>query len=39
MAVRFMIKEFLADLWTEWRIMEGLPVRERYEVEKFKKVA
>jgi len=30
MAVRYMIKEFLADLWREWRTLEGLPVRERY---------
>ena len=30
MAVRYMIKEFLADLWTEWRTIEGLPVRNSY---------
>lgn len=34
MAVRYMIKEFLADLWTEWRTLEGLPVRARYNEEK-----
>lgn len=34
MAVRYMIKEFLADLWTEWRKIEGLPVRPRYSEEK-----
>lgn len=30
MAVRYMIKEFLADLWTVWRTLEGLPVRPNY---------
>lgn len=34
MAVRYMVKEFLADLWTEWRTIEGLPVRSRYAEEK-----
>lgn len=34
MAVRYMIKEFLADLWTEWRTIEGLEVRSRYNEEK-----
>lgn len=34
MAVRYMIKEFLADLWTEWRKLEGLEVRSRYAEEK-----
>lgn len=34
MAVRYMIKEFLADLWTHWRTLEGLPVRSRYAEEK-----
>lgn len=34
MAVRYMIKEFLADLWTEWRTLEGLEVRPRYNEEK-----
>lgn len=34
MAVRYMVKEFLADLWTEWRTIEGLPVRSRYGEEK-----
>ncbi len=30
MAVRYMVKQFLADLWTEWRTLEGLPVRSNY---------
>ena len=34
MAVRYAVKEFLADLWTEWRMIEGLPVRSRYAEEK-----
>lgn len=34
MAVRYMVKEFLADLWTTWRTLEGLPVRSRYAEEK-----
>jgi hypothetical protein len=34
MAVRYMIKEFLADLWTKWRTLEGLDVRGRYSEEK-----
>ena len=34
MAVRYMTKEFLADLWTIWRELEGLPVRSRYAEEK-----
>lgn len=34
MAVRYMIKEFLADLWTKWRILEGLSVRPRFSEEK-----
>jgi Tfp pilus assembly protein FimV len=34
MATRYMIKEFLADLWTKWRVLEGLPVRSRYAEEK-----
>ena len=34
MAVRYMIKEFLADLWTKWREIEGLPARSRYAEEK-----
>jgi hypothetical protein len=34
MAIRYMIKEFLADLWTAWRTIEGLPVRLRYSEEK-----
>lgn len=34
MAVRAMIKEFLADLWHCWRILEGLPVRVPYAEEK-----
>ncbi|MDD5084166.1 MAG: transposase [Candidatus Moranbacteria bacterium] len=34
MATRYMIKEFLADCWTTWRTIEGLPVRSRYAEEK-----
>lgn len=34
MALRYMMKEFLADLWTRWRTLEGLPVRPRYSEEK-----
>ena len=34
MAKRYMVKEFLADLWTKWRELEGLPVRSRYAEEK-----
>jgi hypothetical protein len=30
MAIRYMVKEFLADLWTVWRTLEGLPVRGTY---------
>lgn len=34
MAVRYMVKEFLADMYTNWRTIEGLPVRPRYNEEK-----
>lgn len=34
MAMRYMIKEFLADLWTEWRTQQNLPLRSRYAEEK-----
>jgi hypothetical protein len=30
MAQRYMVKEFLADLWRFWRELEGLPVVPRY---------
>jgi hypothetical protein len=30
-AVRYMVKEFLADMWTNWREYESLPVKPRYE--------
>jgi hypothetical protein len=33
-AMRAMTKEFLADLWTVWRTLEGLPVRPTYAEEK-----
>lgn len=33
-AIRYAVKEFLADLWTVWRQLEGLPVRPRYNEEK-----
>jgi len=29
-AVRYMVKQFLADLWREWRTREGLPVVPTY---------
>lgn len=34
MAQRYMIKQFLRNLWTTWRNLEGLPVDNPYEVEK-----
>lgn len=34
MALRYMIKQFLRNLWTTWRNLEGLPVDNPYEVEK-----
>lgn len=30
MAMRYMIKQFLADLWVVWRELEGLPVTKPY---------
>lgn len=39
MAVRHMMQDFLADLWTEWRQLEGLPVRSSYKEEKLGKKA
>lgn len=30
-ASRYMVKMFLADLWTHWRTLEGLPVTPTYE--------
>jgi hypothetical protein len=30
MATRYMIKQFTANLWTTWRILEGLPVKGTY---------
>lgn len=32
MATRYMIKQFLRDLWVAWRKLENLPVTEPYEV-------
>jgi len=29
-ALRYMVKMFLADLWKQWRILEGLPVTPTY---------
>ena len=29
-ATRYMVKQFLADLWREWRTREGLPVVPTY---------
>ena len=34
MAQRYMIKQFLRNMWTTWRAIEGLPVDEPYEVAK-----
>lgn len=34
MALRYMIKQFLRNLWTTWRVLEGLEVNYPYEVEK-----
>lgn len=34
MAQRYMIKQFLRNLWVTWRQLEGLPVDNPYEVEK-----
>jgi hypothetical protein len=33
MAKRYMIKQFLKDLYVQWRTVEGLPVRNFYEEE------
>lgn len=33
-ATRYMIKQFLAEFWTTWRKLEGLPVTEPYHVAK-----
>ena len=38
MAIRFMIKRFLVDLYTAWRTIEGLPVAVEYSEAKFGKV-
>jgi len=34
MAIRYMIKRFLADLYAAWRPLEGLPVYDPYETAK-----
>jgi hypothetical protein len=34
MARRYMVKQFLVELWTTWRTLEGLPVDEPYYVAK-----
>ena len=34
MGVRYMIKQFLRDLYVVWRDLEGLPISQPYEVEK-----
>lgn len=34
MAVRYMVKRFLVDLYSKWRALEGLPVAEEYSVAK-----
>lgn len=33
-AMRYMVKQFLVDFWTEWRRVEGLPIRPSYQEEK-----
>lgn len=33
-ALRYMVKQFLADFWVKWRTLEGLPVTEPYAVAK-----
>jgi|SRR5215471_4525924 len=33
-AKRYMIKQFLAELWVTWREMEGLPITQPYAVDK-----
>jgi hypothetical protein len=38
MAVRYMIKIFLIDLYNEWRSLEGLPVAPTYNEAKLGKV-
>ncbi len=30
MAIRYMVKMFLKDLWVAWRTLEGLPVTPDY---------
>lgn len=30
MAIRYMVKVFLKDLWVAWRTLEGLPVTPDY---------
>jgi hypothetical protein len=34
MAVRYMVKMLLLEIWKEWRAIEGLPVRPSYHEEK-----
>ncbi len=34
LALRFTVKRFLADLWVEWRKLEGLPITKPYAHEK-----
>lgn len=34
MAIRYMVKRFLVDLYYHWRTLEGLPVTEEYSVRK-----
>ena len=38
MAIRYMVKRFLADLYTAWRTIEGLPVAPEYSEAKLGKV-
>lgn len=33
-SLRYMVKQFIADFWEQWRLLEGLPVRPTYHQEK-----
>ena len=34
MSVRYMVKQFLRDMWVTWRTLEGYTISEPYEVAK-----
>ena len=38
MALRYMVKQFLTDLWTKWRELEGLPVVPSYHEAKMRHI-